>query len=417
MAEPTGIFIEIETDEKSLKKMLNHKFEKASYKKKLGYYLCELLHDCNINPSNIFIFNYNLNTKKCFIAYVQKHFEKTQIEPLIEGLQHIALLKNTDTIDYAIISSIFPEVFEAYKITDKEVTKTNQKLPVNVVNNLINKFWSFSKNNNFPKPNKALSKRDYFYKDFKNFYKKYLEYVNEIEKPIKIAQATKDSPYHLFDNFYTYNNGVFEYNIYTKEFIELPESDPFSFRDVAGIKADKNFVYNRILATNSPPELINQESVFIINPNAIWEWVIVSGIDGNSFENIKQKWDTVYWKDKKSVFIYEKRNLIKIEADSKTFKYLDFCFGKDKDSVFYLDKIIPIDVNNFTLNKNGFIFDSNTIFHYQNKLQLDAKSFKILEYESEVNPFIGTFIIEDKNGRYKYNKEWEKNIVPIKNIY
>nr|WP_294923339.1 DKNYY domain-containing protein [uncultured Flavobacterium sp.] len=414
MAEPTGIFIEIETDEKSIKKMLNHKFEKAPYKKKLGYYLCNLLYDCNINPSNVFIFNYNLNTKKCFIAYVQNHFEKTQLEPLIESLQHIALLKNTDTIDYAIISSIFPEVFEAYKITDKEATKTNQKLPLNIVNNLIDKFWSFSKNNNFPEPSKALSKRDYFYKDFKNFYKKYLEYVNEIEKPTKIAQATNDTPYHLFDNFYTYNNRVFEYNIYTKEFIELPESDPVSFRDVAGIKADKNFVYNRILATNSPPELINQEGVFIINPNTIWEWVIVSGIDGDSFENIKQKWDTVYWKDKNSVFIYEKRNLIKIEkADSKTFKHLDFCFGKDKDQMFYLDKVIPIDVNNYTLNKNGFIFDSNTIFHYQNKLQLDAGTFKILEYESEQNPFIGTFIIEDKNGRYKYNKEWEKNIHSI----
>ena len=62
MAEPTGILIEIEIDEKGIKKLLNHKFEKASYNKKLGYYFCELLHDCNFNPDNVFIFNYNLNT-------------------------------------------------------------------------------------------------------------------------------------------------------------------------------------------------------------------------------------------------------------------------------------------------------------------------------------------------------------------
>lgn len=415
MAEPTGIFIEIEIDENGIKKMLNHKFEKASYNKKLGYYFCELLHDYNSNPSSVFIFNYNLSTKKCFIAYVQNHFQKTQIEPLIDALQFIALLKNTDTVDYAIISSIFPEVFEAYKITNKEAKKINQKLPTDILNNLIDKFWSFSKNNNFPEPNKALSKRDYFYKDFKKYYKKYLQYIDEVEKPTKIAQATKDSPYHLFDNFYTHNNRVFEHTMFTNQVVELPESDPVSFRDVAGIKADKNFVYNRRLAVNSPPECIDNGSILTLNPNAIWEWVIVSGIDTNSFEYVKDKWDPVYWKDKESVFIYQNKELIKLEqADSKTFEYLSFCFGKDKDHVFYLDKVILIDVNNFTLNKNGFIFDDNAIFHYQNKLQLDAKTFKILEYESEVNPFIGTFILEDKNGQYKYNKDWEQYIQPIK---
>ena len=416
MAEPTGIFIEIEIDEKSIKKMLNHKFEKASYNKKLGYYFCELLHNCDTsNPAAVFIFNYNLNTKKCFIAYLLNHFEKSLIEPFTDVLQIISVLKNPEITEYAIVSSIFPEVLEAFKLTNSKVEKIDKNLPIEIVNNLTDKFWSFSKNNSFPEPKEALNKRNYFYKTFKNYYKKYLAYIEEVERPNKIAQATKENPYHLFDNFYTYNNKVFDYKTYTKQVLELPQADPITFRNVAGIKADKNFVFNIKLAPNSPPKTSKVGTYIMNNPNSIWEWIIVDGIDGNSFNYVKEKWDTVYWKDKNAVFIYENQELIKLEeADSKTFTYLNFCYGKDKNNLFYLDKVIPIDVNNYTINKNGFIFDNNNIFHYENKLELNAKTFKVLKYDSEVNPFKGEFILEDKNGQYSYNRNRkEAIIVPI----
>ncbi|MHA7058849.1 hypothetical protein ACWGOQ_0016615 [Aquimarina sp. M1] len=414
MAEPTGFFTEIEIDEKGLKKMLNHKFEKASYNKKLGYYFCELLYDCNFNPGNVFILNYNLKTKKCFLAYLLNHFEKLRITPLIDALQIISSVKNPETTEYAIVSSTFPEVIEAYKITNKKVEKINKKLSIHIVNDLTDKFWSFSENNSFPEPKRALAKRNYFYKNFKNYYKNYLAYVDEKERPNKIARATKENPYHLFDNFYTYNNKVFEFKTYTNQIIELSQADPISFRDVAGIKADKNFVYNAILAPNSPPKFIKSGGFMKNNPNSIWAWIIIKGIDGRSFNYVKKKWDTVYWKDKNAVFIYKNKEVIKLEqANSKTFTHLDFCYGKDQSNLFYLDKVIPIDVNNFKLNKNGFIFDDNTIFHYQNKLELDAKTFKVLEYESEVNPFIGEFILEDKNGRYSYNRERNEEVIRL----
>jgi len=412
MAEPTGIFIEFEIDEKGLKKLLNHKFEKASYNKKLGYYFCELLYDCNYNPGNVFILNYNLSTKKCFIAYVLHHFEKSLIAPLIDSLPLIGSLKKNETTNYAIVSSTFPEVLEAYKITRGEVAEIGQKSPSDRVKNLMDKFWSFSENNTFPEPKKALSKRNYFYKNFKNYYKRYLAYIDEIEKPNKIAKATKASPYHLFDDFYTYDNRVFEFRKHTNQIIELPQSDPVSFRDVAGIKADKNFVFNAVLAPNSPPSTIKVGAFTKNNPAAIWQWIILEGIDGGSFNYVKEKWDTVYWKDKNAVFIYKNKELIKLEqADSSTFTYLDFCYGKDKNNIFYLNKVIPIDVNNYTLNKNGFIFDKKNIFHYENKLELDAETFKVFKYESEVNPFMGEFILEDKNGRYSYNRKRKENVI------
>ncbi|MBU3024739.1 DKNYY domain-containing protein [Zobellia galactanivorans] len=412
MAEPTGIFIEFAIDEKGIKKLLNHKFEKAAYNKKLGYYFCELLYDCNDNPGNVFILNYHVKTNKCFIAYVLNHFEKSLIQALIDSLQIISSLKSPQTTEYSIVSSTFPEVLEAYKITDGNVAQTNQALPSDIVTNLMDRFWSFSENNAFPEPNIALTKRNYFYKNFKNYYKKYLGYIEEIERPHKIAKATKDNPYHLFDNFYTYDNRVFEFRNHTKQIIELPQSDPVSFRDVAGIKADKNFVYNAVLAPNSPPSTIKVGAFTKNNPDAIWQWVIMEGIDGESFNYVKEKWDTVYWKDKNAVFIYKNKELIKLEgADSSSFTYLDFCYGRDNNHIFYLDQVIPIDVNNYTLNKNGFIYDKKNVFHYENQLELDAGTFKVLTYESEVNPFMGEFILEDKNGRYSYNRKRKDELI------
>ncbi|SDF53957.1 DKNYY domain-containing protein [Cellulophaga baltica] len=411
MAEPTGVFIEIEIDEKGLKKMLNHAFDKA-YNNKLGYYFSELLYNCNANPGNVFILNYNLKSKKCFIAYLLNHYEKTLVEPLIDALPLISSIKKSDTTDYAIVATIFPEVLESYKITNKKTEKITHDLPADIVNRLINKLWSFSENNSFPEPKKAINKRNYFYKGFKTYYKKYLLHIAETERPSKIAQATEEAPYHLFDNFYTYNNKVYDLNRYTNQIIELPQADPASFRNVAGIKADKNFVFNKKLASNSPPKTIKEGNYSKNNPLAVWEWCIAEGIDGLNFKYIKDKWDTIYWKDKNAVFIYNNNELIKLEhADSRTFIHLDFCYGKDKNQVFYLDRVIPINVNNFELNKNGFIFDNYTIFHYENEIPLDAKTFKILEYESSTNPFVGTFLLEDKNGHYKYNKDWKPEVL------
>lgn len=99
------------------------------------------------------------------------------------------------------------------------------------------------------------------------------------------------------------------------------------------------------------------------------------------------------------------------QADSKTFEYLDFCFGKDLNHIFYLDKVIPIDRNNFILDKNGFIYDDKNIVHFQHQILIDVKTFKVIEYQSSSNPFIGTFILEDKNGQYEYNRNSKEGII------
>lgn len=414
MAEPTGIFIEFEIEVSNIKKLLNYSFKQAVFGKKLGYYFSELLYNCSIDSSNVFLFNYNNKKQKCLIAYLLNYFEKESITPFQDILHIISELKKVNTTDYAIVSTTFPNILEAYKITYNKVSILNLQLPENVVQNLMDKYWAFSENGTFPEPKNALNKRNYFYKNFKNYYKKYLIHIEEIERPNKIAQATKDKPYHLFEKFYSYDNKVFQFRNFTNQVIELPDADPLTLRNVSGIYADKNNVYLPRLTPNSPPN-INPIRGKGNNPNAIWEFYIVPNIDGETFNYVKEMWDTVYWKDKNMVFIYDRENrqLKKVDqADSSTFQYLGFCFGKDKDHLFYLDKTLTVDVKNYTLNKNGFLYDANSILHYQHQLPLDPKTFKILEYESEINPFMGTFILEDKNGKYKYNRDWEEQ--PLK---
>lgn len=410
MAEPTGIFIEIDINEANLKKLLNTKFNHDQYKGKLGYYYSKLLHDCIVEKGNVFIFNYQTKTNTCFISYLMNYINSDELDKLKESLKVLSTLKQESITNYAIVSTILPEVIEAYQIKSNQVENIKPNdLPKPVIERLLNTFWSFSENNSFPEPNKALKKRNYLYKNFKNYYKKYLLFIEEQEKPKKIAQATKESPYHLFDKFYSYDHKVYEFRTFTKQTIEIPNADPLTFRDVSGLYADKNYVFLSRLTHNSPPNT-NPKTGSGNNPNAIWEFYIVEGVDGESFTYVKEKWDTIYWKDQRSVYIYNqyKRKLIAVEnADITTFEYLNFTYGKDQNNIFYLDQVIDINPYKYTLDKYGFIFDNNNIYHFENKLLLDASTFKVLKSERTTNYLFPNFFLSDKNGTYKYNRKWK----------
>ncbi len=407
MAEPAGIFIEVDIEEKNVKKLLNHKFDGIEFGKKIGYYFSQLLYELRNAHKDVFIFNYDAKSGTCFIALVHNHLDQAILTPFLDVLHIISLFKKPNTTNYALVATIYPDVLDAYQINMEQVKKvTKKEVPNEIVEKLFAKFWSFSKNDGFPIPQKALNKRNYFYKNFKNYYKKYSALMEEKIKPEKIAQATKNTPFLLFDNFYTYDNKVFEFIYRNKVFMEILKADPLSLRKISNwILADKNYVFQRILIPNPHPKFVKSSNSSIPSFNDVYQYLIAQGIDGASFNYVEK---FTYWKDKNSVFTAVQGQLKKVEhADIDSFKYLDFAFGKDKNHIFYKAEVIPINPISFTLNKNGFIFDSEHIFHYQNKIPLDAKTFKVLKYESETNPFYGTFLLEDKNGKYEYNNDWE----------
>ncbi len=417
MAEPTGFFVEVTLEEESVKKLLNHAFEYTEPKKKLEYYLSKLLYECN-TEDNVFIFHYEHKSKKCFIGWFLNHFVGEELNYFYKIFPILSTLQQTNTMGYATVASTC-DIFEIYKITAKDV----EKLPLTEahqksISPIIEKLWTFTEaDNTFARPDKALRKRNYFHKNFKNYYKKYLTYQDEIQKPKKIAQATRENPFHLFNRFYTYDKKVYDLGIMYQFFqtldkvVLVPHADPLTFRAEADMIADKNYVFAKYLAPNSPPKTIKNEfGSMINNPDVIWEYKIVEGIDGASFTYLgNNKWEVVYYKDKNSVFI---KGLKKVkDADITTFSYLDFCYGRDKNHIFYLDKIMPIDPHHYTLTKHGFIFDKKHVFHYERKLPLDGVSFEVLQYESETNPFKGKFVLGDKSGKYEYDSQAKKECI------
>ncbi|MCF6308798.1 MAG: DKNYY domain-containing protein [Flavobacteriaceae bacterium] len=422
MAESAGIFFEISISEKDIKRFLNHKFSHSPFGGKIGYYFSKLFNECVTNPRNVFIFHYNKENSKCFVAWLQNNFEEKLLQPFDELLTILSSYKIGEAPDYAIVASIYPNVFSGYKIQHNSFGKVSvEQIPASITKKLMDRFWSFSKNNDFPEPQKALRKRDYIYKNFKNYYKRYLTHLEEVEKPNKIMLATKDKPFYLFNTFYAYDGKVYYLFSYTKQMIEVSNADPLTLKLVVGILVDKNFVFTQKNLGNFPPN--NQKNIPFSGLYDVHKYVITDGIDGGSFTYVKNKSETVYWKDKNAVYIHtrDKKNtcLKKVEnADVDTFEYLNFCFGRDKNNVFFEDKIVDIDPENYTLNKNGFMFDNKNIFYYDNKIPLNASTFKVISYECSTNPFIGPFVLEDKNGTYKFNRnrKWKDDkIKPILN--
>ena len=415
MEKNKGILLQVNISEKSFKKFLNHSPPTSVFNDKLPetknfnkviHFFTPLLYSCENNTRNVLLFNYDTEKELFFCGYILSYYQENSISGFAEILNLLSQFKDIQTVDYAVITSTAPDVDHGYQIEKNKcikISKTQIKSEITAL--LLDLFWSFRTKNDFPEPGVALKKKNYYFKPFTTAYKKYIELQQLIEKPHKISIATQENPYLLFDQFYSFNEKVFELHSFFKgKYTEVPDADPYTFKKTGNALTDKNYVFLRKLMHNGP---VNMQTFF--GPNTAWEYFIIPGIDGKTFTYVADRWDTLFWKDKNGVY-YESTDkgypyYEKIEiADVNSFEYLGFCFAKDKNHVFYKDKVIDIDLDNYTVNKNGFIFDSNNIYHYENKLELDALTFKVLKYESETNPFLGNFLLEDKNGTYTYDQ-------------
>lgn len=201
---------------------------------------------------------------------------------------------------------------------------------------------------------------------------RYSKEQEEIILPYKISQATQDNPLPLLGYFYTFNNKVYERR--GDDYIELAGADPVTLREVcmmSDLFADKNYVYLGCYGG---------------------DYQRIEGIDGATFTKCGAG-EPIYWKDKNYVYldhisdVTKDKKLIRLDnVDVKSFRATNgYGFAKDKNHVYLLGKILPLDVKSARLTGYGFVFDDNLVYYRSHPVALDGKTFKVLRYKGLFN--------------------------------
>nr|WP_294785283.1 DKNYY domain-containing protein [uncultured Flavobacterium sp.] len=425
MADPVGIILKVKIEQQALQRFLNSKqpekenltgftedFQEYETIKneKVSHFFAKLLYESN-DSNNIFLFHYDESQTTLFFAFILNYDYTAYLNALLSIIKHMGLFTEKNTV--LLMSPTSGDLYKQYNLESNSL-ESSKTISKEVIEDYQDTFWSFydKKLESFPEPEKAIRKRNYFYKPIITAYKKYVAYIEEQLKPQKIKAATKEQPFELadpFSGFCSYDGKVFRRGYYnSKHYSEEPDrrmveyelfgADPYTFRLITeDLYADKNHLYQQ-----TDKWFYDIFRVFIP----------VTGIDGATFTYIGNKYEHSYCKDKNHIYY----DLKAISADPKTFKDLNFGFGKDKEHVFFRGEIIPINTSECSIDKHGFIRDNINIFHYETKVPLDGATFKVLEWESDVNPFIGTFILEDKNGRYEFTSATRQKPATINKI-
>ncbi|MDI7202958.1 DKNYY domain-containing protein [Leptospira santarosai] len=136
--------------------------------------------------------------------------------------------------------------------------------------------------------------------------------------------------------------------------------------------------------------------------------IILDGIDGASFQSLSRSRDEIYFKDKDSVYVEKFGKLKKLDnADPITFQNIGPVYAKDKNRFFYSDIELEGLSEKYQLNECGFLYDDTVIYHYGFRIDMDAKTFEVLDFEKNpkvMNPHYrsGPYRLKDKNGTYLY---------------
>lgn len=400
MSEPTAIACQFKISEVQLNRFLKSKqvvtqhwftphqddlFTLPQYT--VSQWMAELLYSCCHDTQNIFLLHYRPEKQALFFAYILNHGGMQHANAVLSVMHLASGFQDDNSSNLALIFSLTSEDFYAgFEFQNGQSLRQLQAPPSDVLKEYVQQVWSFydKKSECFPEPAVAIRKRNYFYKPLVAAYKKYLKVLEEQEKPAKIQAATQEQPYHLFDYLYTWQGRVYHLLYGNNPAIELMHADPFTLRKVGAVYADKEYVYACHFDN-------------ILN-NAYWP---VQGIDGASYKLLGgNSKEYVYTQDKHHVYFKENKLA---QADVTSFQYLDFAYGKDKHRVYFRDKIIPIDPHNYSIDKHGFIKDANHIFHYGTSIPMHAPTFQVLQYESDLNPFMGVFVLKDQHACYQFD--------------
>lgn len=378
MAEPEGLLLEADLSEAALAAWFRQKVMTAEGKMTVGRALCLALD--RGEPADVVIVHHDAAKGRLFFAWMLNHYADAALAPVWPLMAALARVLDPDTVALGAVANTFPLPREGVRLSGGAVERVppDQVAP-DLMNGLSDRFWRFAKNGAFPDAAGAMAARGIQCKPFRSAWKSYLTWRDEVERPARIADATPEAPFCLFDDVFTADGAVFRRDRFCGRDIPFPGADPLSFRNEAGFHADRAQVWHRQLAPGSPPADVLQGGFVVNNRAAIWDHVPVDGADGASFRWLFDRWDTLYWVDRARVYARgEGGALVPLPGAVATrFRALGPCFGTDGAGVFYGARRLPLDPAR--LRSGGlFVWDDDTVFFRDQALPLKGAGFSIL---------------------------------------
>jgi hypothetical protein len=229
-----------------------------------------------------------------------------------------------------------------------------------------------------------LARKDLIDPALKQGYRRIQEQEGRQQLAERIKAATPANPARLFA-FYIYDGA----QVCMLGFGQvLEDADPYTLRSVKGGNGD--YVADQRFAYHCGRKI----------PHA----------HGPSFKCLAA-YDNIHNVDQHHAFYYD---TIIEGADAATFRTLGYSYARDRHFFYSAGTRLGPAGETFEIDVCGFLHTSECIFHYGVKLALAPATFAILDLEEHrrsTNPFIGTYLLQDKTGLYEYDS-FAKTLTP-----
>ena len=224
----------------------------------------------------------------------------------------------------------------------------------------------------------------------------YLEtYIIEGADP-KTFEIIKEEPFYSKDKKYLYYSG--------KKIDEIKDNLKIMSAGIFGIIKNGN----RIYANGNRLDIENPENFKIIK---------------NDYYNNP---NIIYGKNDKNIYVIigngqKIRSKIIKDADINSFEIMEIgAYSRDKNNIYFTHsdviKIKDVDKDSFTIGKNGFSYDKNSVYFYGKKIDgISPKGFKIIDLAVNSGDSVTFALLTDSKNLYKFIYEFDPETYKLKN--
>ena len=237
--------------------------------------------------------------------------------------------------------------------------------------------------------------------EFFNHYSKdknnvYLEtYIIEGANP-ETFEIIKEKPSYSKDKKHLYYSG--------KKIDEIKDNLKIMSAGIFGIIINGNKIY----ANGNRLDIENPENFKIIK---------------NDYYNNP---NIIYGKNDKNIYVIigngqKIRSRVIKDADINSFEIMEIgAYSRDKNNIYFTHsdvvKIKDVDKDSFTIGKNGFSYDKNSVYFYGKKIDgISPKGFKIVDLAVNSGDSVTFALLTDSKNLYKFIYEFDPETYKLKN--